>query len=87
VVAGHPAEDPVVGQPELGHDIERDQAADQLVGQLGELGGQVGGRGGIGDLGGTRRRPDDPYFTLPGVSSDEHAGMVDLGADGDPRNR
>jgi hypothetical protein len=38
VVAGRPA-DPVAGQPELGHHIERDQVADELVGLLGELGG------------------------------------------------
>jgi hypothetical protein len=35
----------------------------------------------------TRRHPDDAYFISPEVSSEEHAGMVDLGADGDPRNR
>jgi len=49
VVAGHLAEDPVVGQPELGYDVERDQVADQLVGLLGEGSGKVGGRVLVGD--------------------------------------
>ncbi len=39
------------GQPELGDDVERDHVTHQMGGLLGELGGQVGGRGGIGDLG------------------------------------
>jgi hypothetical protein len=35
----------------------------------------------------TRPHPHDACFTRFGVISEEHAGMVDLGAGGDPDNR
>ncbi len=51
---GDAAEYPVVDQPELGDDVERDHVADQLVGALAELRGEFGGRGRVGHLGGGR---------------------------------
>ena len=49
-MADHVSEDPAVGEPELGDDVERDHVTDQVASLLGELGGQVGRRGRIGDL-------------------------------------
>lgn len=50
----------MVGQPDLGDDVEHDRVTDQLASLLGELGGKLGGRGGIGILsqGGTFTRRD-----------------------------
>ena len=48
---GDPAEDPVVNEPELGDDVERDNVTDQLVRALPELGGELGGRVGVGERG------------------------------------
>jgi hypothetical protein len=60
MVAGHVAEEPVAGQPELGDDVERDHVADQRVGLFRELGGQVGGRVRIGG---------SPAPTVPGAGN------------------
>src|SRR6185369_7173419 len=51
LLTGDPAEDPVVNEPELGDDLERDNVTDQLVSALPELGGELGGRVGVGERG------------------------------------
>ena len=82
-MAGDPADDPVVGQPELGHHVERDQVADQLVGLFGELVGKVGGRGRIVDQGGgghleleDQQRQGDGHNVVGQGEQARHAGQV-----------
>jgi len=51
LLSGDPAEDPVVNEPELGDDVERDNVADQLISALPELAGELGGRVGVDERG------------------------------------
>src|SRR6185369_8331965 len=51
LLSGDPAEDPVVNEPELGDDVERDNVTDQLISALPELAGELGGRVGIDERG------------------------------------
>ena len=82
-MAGHVAEHPVVGQPELGDHVERDHVADQLVGLFGELVGKVGGRGRIVDQGGgghlqleEQQRQGDGHHVVGQGEQPRHARQV-----------